>query len=130
MAVMDEHRTTRVERGPRHLRVIFKLRIRDGSEARFLDSYGKIRHEVAEVDGYLGDQLCQSATDPRDWVITSEWASHAHFLRWEAGADHRALAAPLMECVTARESLRYHVRLTTEAGSRPDADQVLVGGES
>ena len=126
----NDHLTTGAERRACRLRVIFRLRVREGAEASFLGAYRKIRHQVAQVDGYLGDQLCQSTTDVGDWVITSEWESHEHFRRWESGTDHRVLAAPLMACVTSRESLRYHVRLATVAGQGADVDQVLVGGNS
>lgn len=106
------------------LRVIFRLRVAHGAQDRFLEAYRRIRHRVARVDGYLGDQLCQSEDDPAEWVITSEWSSPAHFHRWEATAGHRELAAPLMACVTARESLRYVVRLDTaaEPTSMPDQE--------
>lgn len=126
----NDHLTNGAEQRACRLRVIFRLRVREGAEDRFLAAYRKIRHQVAQVDGYLGDQLCQSTTDAGDWVITSEWASPEHFLRWESGAGHRELAAPLMECVTSRESLRYHVRLATVAGQGADVDQVLVKGHS
>jgi heme-degrading monooxygenase HmoA len=126
----NDHLTTGAEQRACQLRVIFRLRVREGDEDRFLGAYRKIRHQVARVDGYLGDQLCQSTTDVGDWVITSEWASPEHFLRWESGTSHRELAAPLMECVTSRESLRYHVRLATVAGQDADVDQVLVKGHS
>ncbi|MCS7476934.1 antibiotic biosynthesis monooxygenase family protein [Umezawaea endophytica] len=130
MALTNDHRATGSERGERRLRVIFRLRVREGAEDRFLSAYKQIRHQVARVDGYLGDQLCQSTTDVGDWVITSEWESAEHFQRWESGSDHRELAAPLMRCVTSRESRRYHVRLATVAGQRADVDQLLVGGDS
>ncbi|WP_158848657.1 antibiotic biosynthesis monooxygenase family protein [Saccharothrix deserti] len=107
------------------LRVIFRLRVADGAEDRFLAAYRQIRHRVAQVDGYLGDQLCQSEDDPADWVITSEWSTPAHFHAWEAGAGHRELAAPLMACVTARESLRYRVRLATAAAAAMSSTDLL-----
>lgn len=99
------------------LRVIFRLRVPDAEQDRFLDAYRLIRHQVSRVEGYLGDQLCQSEGDPEDWVLTSEWSSAAHFHAWERGDGHRRLAAPLVAATTARESLRYHVRLTTAPGS-------------
>ncbi|MBY8847749.1 antibiotic biosynthesis monooxygenase family protein [Saccharothrix longispora] len=103
-----------------HLRVIFRLRAEPGAGPRLRDAYERIRHEVARVEGYLGDQLCQSAHDPDEWVITSEWVSPQHFATWEATAGHRALAAPLMACVTDRESRRYLVRATTRAPQRQE----------
>ena len=113
------------ERHAGRLRVIFRLRVADGSEERFLAAYRQVSHQVSEVDGYLGDQLCQSEEDPADWVITSEWSSPAQFHAWEATPGHREIAAPLMACVTARNSLRYHVRLaTTAAAAKPST----VGG--
>ena len=130
MALTEEDRVPRLEERRGRLRVIFRLRVADGAEERFLRAYRQIRHQVTQVDGYLGDQLCQSVTDPADWVITSEWESPEQFEVWEAGAGHRELAAPLMANVTFRESLRYHIRLTTVPGHRADTDHILVGGES
>ena len=115
MASMAGHHSSRPERG--QFRVIFRLQVPDGDRERFLSAYRQIRYQVSQVDGYLNDQLCQSDRDPEDWVITSEWASAAHFHAWESGDDHRRLAAPLIACVTARESLRYHIRLMTEPGT-------------
>ncbi|MEV8441648.1 antibiotic biosynthesis monooxygenase family protein [Actinosynnema sp. NPDC051121] len=105
--------------------MIFRLRVADDAEDRFLEAYRRIRHSVASVDGYLGDQLCQSEDDPSDWAIISEWSTPAHFHRWESSAGHRELAAPLIECVVGRESLRYHVRLRTaaEPASAPNGDR-------
>ncbi|ANZ39713.1 hypothetical protein BBK82_30370 [Lentzea guizhouensis] len=124
MASTAEHH----ECGSGRLRVIFRLRVPVTDQDRFLDAYRLIRHQVSQVEGYLGDQLCQSEGDPEDWVITSEWVSAAHFHAWERGADHRRLAAPLVACATARESLRYHVRLTTTPGA--EADRQLLEAKS
>lgn len=110
------------------LRVIFRVRVPDAERDRFLEAYHRIRYQVSQVEGYLGDQVCQSEADPEDWVITSEWASAAHFHAWERGADHRRLAAPLVACTTARESSRYHVRLSTAPGA--EADRQLLEAKS
>lgn len=115
MVTTAGHRSTRPGSRTARLRVIFRLRVADDAEDRFMEAYRRIRHSVARVDGYLGDQLCQSEDDPAEWVIMSEWSTAAHFHRWESSAGHRELAAPLMECVIGRESLRYHVRLRTAA---------------
>ncbi|GGP85338.1 antibiotic biosynthesis monooxygenase family protein [Saccharothrix coeruleofusca] len=106
------------EDGVDHLRVVFRLRVTHGAGERLLEAYQRIRHAVAEVDGYLGDQLCQSLHDPDEWVITSEWRSFGHFAAWEATPGHRELAAPLLACTEDRESRRYLVRATTTAPRR------------
>lgn len=104
--------------GEDHLRVVFRLRVARGQGQRLVDAYERIRHAVARVEGYLGDQLCQSVNDPDEWVITSEWESLGHFAAWEATPGHRELAAPLLRCVADRESWRYLVRATTTAPQR------------
>jgi heme-degrading monooxygenase HmoA len=94
--------------------VVFTLRLAEGATDSFIAAYQAIRHQVALVDGFLGDEVCESTTDPQEWVITSEWESLEHFQAWESSAGHRELAAPLVRCATHRESRRYHVRLATE----------------
>jgi heme-degrading monooxygenase HmoA len=96
-----------------HLRVMFFLTVEEGAQARFLAAYDRICADVADVPGHLQDQVCQSTTDPREWVITSEWRSAEDFLTWEAGEGHRELAMPLVAETTSRRSLRFTVRRET-----------------
>lgn len=95
------------------LRVVFMLRVPTVAQRQFLDVYERIRYQVAAVDGYLGDQLCQSETDPCEWMIVSEWQSPEHFHAWERTPGHRELAGPLVACTTERRSLRYLVQHQT-----------------
>jgi heme-degrading monooxygenase HmoA len=95
------------------LRVFFQLRVEPAAQADFLAAYDRICRDVAGVDGHLVDQVCQSLTDPAEWVITSEWASVAHFEAWESSPGHRELAGPLVAATTRRSSLRYLVKRTT-----------------
>lgn len=101
------------------LRVVFQLRVPAVAQQQFLDIYQRIRHQVAAVDGYLGDQLCQSTTDPCEWMIVSEWQSPEHFHAWERTPGHRKLAGPLVSCTTERRSLRYLVRHQTYGTTAP-----------
>ncbi|MEY9836976.1 antibiotic biosynthesis monooxygenase family protein [Streptacidiphilus sp. EB103A] len=96
-----------------HLRVMFFLTVEEEARDRFLAAYDRICADVATVEGHLVDQVCQSLTDPREWVITSEWRSGADFLAWESGAGHHELAGPLVAETTARESRRFTVRRET-----------------
>jgi heme-degrading monooxygenase HmoA len=95
------------------LRVLFLITVLDGAEQRFLDAYDAIRHRVAQVPGHLQDQVCQSTTDPAQWVITSEWRSAEHFAEWERSEAHRTLVAPLRDCLTDPRSMRFVVRRET-----------------
>jgi quinol monooxygenase YgiN len=121
---MTEHATaaapTRPDTDPARgrLRVVFLLRVAAEAQQRFLDAYQRIRYQVAGTEGHLADQLCQSATDPAEWMIVSEWESPEHFYAWERGAGHRELAGPLVACTTQRRSLRYLVRHQTLGTTR------------
>ncbi|MDG4831386.1 antibiotic biosynthesis monooxygenase [Solwaraspora sp. WMMD1047] len=102
-------------------RVLFLLRIPQPRTTEFLQAYERIRHQVAaSVTGHLRDQVCQSVTDPEQWLITSEWTSLACFEAWEREAAHRELAGPLRACATEARSMRFVVRAeTTGAQSGP-----------
>ncbi|GAA3441452.1 hypothetical protein Pve01_24570 [Planomonospora venezuelensis] len=85
----------------------------------FLAAYEQIRFLVAEgVPGHLVDQVCRSATDPEQWLITSEWSDLESFLAWEATSEHRDLVKPLRDCITEARSLRFLIEAET-AGRVP-----------
>jgi heme oxygenase (mycobilin-producing) len=95
-------------------RVVFILRLKPGTEEAFLHAYNNIRYQVAKgVAGHLVDQVCQSPSDPLDWLITSEWETLEHFFQWEKTEGHRELAKPLRECFAEAKSLKYVVREET-----------------
>lgn len=94
--------------------MIFLIRVPAERTADFLNAYEKIRYEVAEgVPGHLADQVCQSATDPEQWLITSEWDSLENFEAWERDDGHRTLVRPLRECMTEATSVRFIIRMQT-----------------
>jgi heme-degrading monooxygenase HmoA len=95
-------------------RVVFLIRLKPGLAEEFLRAYESIRHEVAQgVKGHLVDQVCQSSTDPDDWLITSEWESLDDFLAWERTEEHRELVKPMRECMAEARSLKFVVREET-----------------
>lgn len=95
-------------------RVVFLIRLKPGVEEEFLRAYDGIRHQVAQgVEGHLVDQVCQSPTDPDNWVITSEWESLDDFLAWERTEEHRELVKPMRECMAEARSLKFVVREET-----------------
>jgi heme-degrading monooxygenase HmoA len=97
-----------------HARIVFLIRVPAEKTADFLRAYEKIRYEVAEgVPGHLLDQVCQSLTDPEQWLITSEWETLDAFVRWEQSPGHRELARPMRECMTEAKSLKFVVREET-----------------
>lgn len=100
-------------------RIVFLIRVPQERVEDFLNAYEKIRYEVAEgVPGHILDQVCQSTTDPEQWLITSEWESLEHFVRWEQSPGHRELARPMRECMTEARSIKFVVREeTSKTGS-------------
>ncbi|ASW56781.1 antibiotic biosynthesis monooxygenase [Plantactinospora sp. KBS50] len=95
-------------------RVVFLIRVDQDRAEEFRHAYEKVRYAVAEgVPGHLVDQVCRSATDPQQWLITSEWASLEHFEAWERSPDHRELVRPMRECMTEARSLRFVVEMQT-----------------
>jgi heme-degrading monooxygenase HmoA len=98
-------------------RVVFQFTVPAARTDEFLRAYEQIRYEVAAgVPGHLLDQVCQSATDPEQWLITSEWASIAHFEDWERTEEHRELVRPMRVCMENPKSTRYIVREQTAKG--------------
>ena len=102
--------TATAERG----RVIFLITVPRERTVEFLQAYEQIRYVVAEgVRGHITDQVCQSSSDPEQWVITSEWESLADFEAWESDDDHRSLVRPMRACMTEARSLRFVIRVET-----------------
>ncbi|WP_436756904.1 antibiotic biosynthesis monooxygenase family protein [Streptosporangium sp. V21-05] len=108
-------------------RIVFLIRVPAERREDFLAAYERIRYQVSGgVPGHLKDQVCQSVTDPEQWLITSEWRRVADFLAWEATEEHRELVRPMRECVTEARSLRFLIRAETEAGA-PAGDEAFSG---
>jgi heme-degrading monooxygenase HmoA len=95
-------------------RIVFLIRVPAERTEEFLAAYEQVRYQVAHgVPGHLVDQVCQSGTDPEQWLITSEWQSLGDFEAWESSPDHRELIRPMRECMTEAKSLRFIVRAQT-----------------
>jgi heme-degrading monooxygenase HmoA len=101
-------------------RVVFIIRLKPGVDReQFLEAYEAVRYEVAQgVKGHIVDQICQSDSDTRDWLITSEWDSIDDFHAWEATPEHRDQAKPMRECMEEARSYKYEVVAETGAEAR------------
>lgn len=111
-------------------RIVFLIRVPLQRQEAFLLAYEQIRYVVAGgVPGHLGDQVCQSSTDPEQWLITSEWLRLEDFVAWEATQEHRDLVAPMRACFTEARSLRFQVHAETiaETPAPSDPDGVRPG---
>lgn len=105
--------------GKPRARIVFLVRVPEENRERFLAAYERIRYQVAEgVPGHLRDQVCQSASDPEQWLITSEWESLDDFVAWEQSPGHRELAGPMRACMTEARSIKFVVREETSKHER------------
>lgn len=110
-------------------RVVFLIRVPTERTADFLAAYELVRFEVAEgVPGHVMDQVCQSATDPEQWLITSEWDSIESFEAWEKSPDHRTLVRPMRECMTEAKSMRFVIRKQTSRRQQPAGEALPAMG--
>ncbi|MDN0195825.1 SchA/CurD-like domain-containing protein [Streptomyces sp. S.PNR 29] len=91
------------------LRVILLVDLHEGAQQEFLDAYEHMRSHVASVPGHLSDQLCQSAENPSQWLITSEWAGAPPYLAWVNSEDHLETVKPMQNCVRDLRSMRYNI---------------------
>jgi len=99
---------------PSRARIVFLLRIPPENVERFLTAYERIRYQVAGgVAGHVLDQVCQSTSDPEQWLVTSEWESLEHFTDWEQSPGHRELAGPMRACATEARSIKFEIREET-----------------
>jgi heme-degrading monooxygenase HmoA len=94
-------------------RVLFMVRVAADRTTDFLRAYEMVRHEVSAVPGHLVDQICRSAADPEQWLVTSEWSTLADFEAWERSPGHQELVRPMRECFTDARSLRFLVHAQT-----------------
>ncbi len=103
-----------VDEGAAQGRVLFLITVKEERREDFLKAYEQIRHLVAEgVPGHVRDQVCQSSTDPEQWLITSEWRSLDDFVDWERTEEHRDLVRPMRECFSDAKSIRFHIKAET-----------------
>ncbi|GCB43097.1 SchA/CurD-like domain-containing protein [Streptomyces sp. NL15-2K] len=103
------------------LRVILLVDLQEGAQQQFLDAYEHMRNHVASVPGHLTDQLCQSAENPSQWLITSEWASAPSYLAWVSSEDHIETVRPMQSCVRDLRSMRFNILRETGRTAPPIA---------
>jgi heme-degrading monooxygenase HmoA len=102
--------------GEHRARIVFLIRVPLPRKEEFLAAYEQIRYEVARgVPGHLVDQVCQSADDPEQWLITSEWRDIDSFLAWERTEEHKDLVKPMRDTIVEARSLRFLVHAQTSS---------------
>ncbi|WP_250291273.1 antibiotic biosynthesis monooxygenase family protein [Frankia sp. CiP1_Cm_nod1] len=70
------------------IRAELRMRVRPGCEDAFERAWREAAEEIAQVAGNLGQALIRDLTDPRTYVITSDWADRQR-LEAFGGSDYR-----------------------------------------
>jgi heme-degrading monooxygenase HmoA len=82
------------------------MRVREGNGPRFEQAWRQIARAVQNMPGNLRQALLRDSSDPRSYVIASDWDSPESFHRFEVSPEQDRLTAPLREL---RESARKEV---------------------
>jgi heme oxygenase (mycobilin-producing) len=67
----------------------------EGHEATLEAAYLHISAELRGTPGLIANELLRSESDPRSFVVLSEWQTLDAYHAWEEGPVHRRLTAPL-----------------------------------
>lgn len=77
------------------VRVLIYARAPESHPDAVTEAYHQVSRALSGSAGLLGNELLRSASDPRNFVVLSEWESMAAFSEWEQQQEHRVLTAPL-----------------------------------
>jgi heme oxygenase (mycobilin-producing) len=94
------------------VRFIVSVRLKPGSEDDFVSAYQAMHERAMQgIPGHVSHQLCRSADDPLDWIITSEFESEETWRAWDESDEHRQITGPFRQFFERGSSTRYAVEL-------------------
>jgi heme oxygenase (mycobilin-producing) len=82
-------------------RVMVFAKINRGDEQAFEAAYAQVTANVKGTEGHIGDELLRRAeppdpeSEPRSYILLSEWESKEAFLAWEESVAHVAKRSPM-----------------------------------
>lgn len=102
---------------------------RADEDAEILAAYHRVSSELAGVEGLLGNELLQSTSDDRRFVVLTHWASREDFDRWEQSPSHQPSTAALRPFRDHSRGRGYEVLTARAAYGLPDPlGATTVGG--
>lgn len=69
--------------------VIFEVWPAEGQRDPYLAMAGRLREDLAEIDGFISVERFQSLTEPGKMLSLSFWRDEAALARWRARERHR-----------------------------------------
>jgi heme-degrading monooxygenase HmoA len=73
--------------------VIFEVWPAEGRTAEYFDLAGRLRGELAQIDGFISIERFESVTTPGKFVSLSFWRDEAAVRAWRNVAEHRRAQA-------------------------------------
>src|SRR5260370_2986560 len=58
-------------------------------------AFKEVRKSVQGTTGHIKDELLHEVSDPRAYILMSEWATKEEFLRWEQSPIHMRKTVPM-----------------------------------
>jgi quinol monooxygenase YgiN len=77
------------------IRSVLSMTVREGDTEEFVRVWRPFADQVAEQPGSLGQTLAVDATQPRRFVINSDWQTAEALRAFETGPVRQALSAAL-----------------------------------
>ncbi len=68
---------------------IIKYKLRPGVEEKFREALQRMLAKVEQVDGYLGEDACQSVQDTEMFITISYWRDREALKTWREESEHR-----------------------------------------
>jgi heme-degrading monooxygenase HmoA len=96
---------------------MLEMQVKAGREAEFEDVWRAIAAKVRAEPDNRGQALLRPQTQPRTFVIVSDWATEASFRAFEKSPAQAELTAPLRELRESVKMTLHEVVLVVEPGS-------------
>ncbi|MFD9944789.1 antibiotic biosynthesis monooxygenase family protein [Nonomuraea sp. NPDC059023] len=77
------------------VRVLVYYAAAAGDEGSVIDAYRRVSLGMRGTGGLLSSQLLQSAREPSEFAVLSEWTSLSQFTAWEQGTWHKGQTSAL-----------------------------------
>jgi 2-polyprenyl-6-methoxyphenol hydroxylase-like FAD-dependent oxidoreductase/heme-degrading monooxygenase HmoA len=91
------------------VRTMLRMRAREGCEEQFERAWMTAAAEISRVPGNLSQELIRDADDPRQFLITSDWADQASLNLFGASAAREQLTALLRDLRETADKSVYQV---------------------
>jgi heme-degrading monooxygenase HmoA len=95
------------------------MRAREGCQAQFEAAWRRAAAEISRVPGNLRQELVRDADDPREFLITADWADRAAVDAFGRSSAREALTAALRDLREDASRATYEVLAVVPGAGRP-----------